>query len=529
MMTSDLTLVLSGHIRVPEAADMRPFWRGFIALQRRLPVRRKIRHIVAHSWSPEFAGLVRLVYAPDVELHDRRAFWSLDLVSASGRFVLSQRELNRLSDIWKSYTLEYVLGDALSRARAVHLLETLEVLGSPVLICRWDLDQIDEHERSQLVMDADLPDSYVYLSYSADVDEGYPDAWIVAEWDVAKKFGYFDEFVLKAILRENNYLKHVCVSGWPRALSKARYGKFRGHRLGPRAHTLVSRVVEFVAMHSRGVGFLDRVLRGVIDSCQVGVDSPALTAENSCIAKRSLFSQTLPVSLALNSRALLKYFFASERLREKTRFLTSKDFDNVETQYGQIINPQPLVLLVWNIDEDEGRAIERLVKLSPLTVSAVIVIGVEVRAWVPGGDGKWGCSSLRPDSDSLKDRLMCALGTAVKEVGEALPIVVLPSLDVYLSCKDWFYFNALIKFIIFRNLDYVGMDNNYDGTPSLDFPDLYIAKGSVFLSRSLAASTVRGFRSLVREADAELMAVSPISEKMQAGFAVVAKNGGLFL
>jgi len=37
MRGAELTLILSGHLRRPQSADLRPFWQGFIELQRKLP------------------------------------------------------------------------------------------------------------------------------------------------------------------------------------------------------------------------------------------------------------------------------------------------------------------------------------------------------------------------------------------------------------------------------------------------------------------------------------------------------------
>ena len=43
MAAANLTLVLSGHLRRPESADLRPFWRGFIELQKKLPAGKSVR------------------------------------------------------------------------------------------------------------------------------------------------------------------------------------------------------------------------------------------------------------------------------------------------------------------------------------------------------------------------------------------------------------------------------------------------------------------------------------------------------
>jgi hypothetical protein len=64
MATAELTLVLSGHLCRPQSADLRPFWRGFIELQKKLPSGKPVSQIVAHSWNPGLASLAYAAYAP---------------------------------------------------------------------------------------------------------------------------------------------------------------------------------------------------------------------------------------------------------------------------------------------------------------------------------------------------------------------------------------------------------------------------------------------------------------------------------
>ena len=112
MPNGELTLVLSGHLCRPQSADLRPFWCGFIELQRRLPMSKKVGQIVVHSWNPELANLARVVYAPHAECHETQpCFYPefVQLVDPPERFELG---LDRLNSTWKNVSLQSVLGNA---------------------------------------------------------------------------------------------------------------------------------------------------------------------------------------------------------------------------------------------------------------------------------------------------------------------------------------------------------------------------------------------------------------------------------
>jgi hypothetical protein len=526
MSEVDLTLVLSGHLCRPESADMRPFWRGFIELQRKLPSSRKVRHIAAHSWNPELADLARFVYGSDVERHESQNSFSPEFVNSIDPPDLFELGLDRLNSTWRNVSLQTVLGNARSRARAVQLLEKLPVSEGQVLLTRWDLGQTGSVYVNQLVVDVGLPNEYLYFAYYPQVDEGYADMWILGPWALVNRFGKFDEFVLNSLSGKNAYLAQFCETGWPYVWADTPNVTIQRHPIGRRIHRIAVSFGESVVRRTGRGNLLSRLLSRSLRPLKRALDSPFLTAENSYIPEASRLPKVFPKYVALNIHALLKYFILTKDLRQRTRFIAHDDFE-IASQSGQVINPQPLLLLIWDMDEDEETALNRLLVGSPLPVAAVIHVAEVVRIWKSDKRASLPIS-INPNSCSSRDSLLCALDFAEQELGGLLPYVIMPTVGDYLSCTDWFYLNALLKFIAFKNLDYVGLNSNDIGKPSLQFPDLSLARGGAVFSLRSAMGTVSGVHSLVNSDVTELADLCDRINKMQIEFPAVCKDKVLF-
>jgi hypothetical protein len=527
MPNDELTLVLSGHLCRPQTADLRPFWRGFIELQRKLPTSRKVGQIVVHSWNPELAGLARAVYAPHAECHETQPCFYPEFVhriDPPDRFELG---LDRLNSTWKNVSLQSVLGNARSRAKAVQLMDKLPDQAGQVLVTRWDLGQTGSAQVNQLVADAAMPASHLYLSYFSEVDEGYADMWLLAPWAIARRFGDFDAFVLDALEGKNAYLKEFSESGWPRARKKTRYEDAISHPVGQRAHALASRLIGAIRSRALGGTLPERVLRRLTGPIQRFLERPPLTAENSCVMGLEAAPRTFPSFMALNIHALLKYFILSEGLREQTRFLTREDFE-ISMLSGQLINPQPVVLLLWGGDDD-GQALSRLVEGSPLPLDAVYLLGGgAARVWTPAPDGSGAMRVLAPGAGSDRDRLSCALADVANQAGESAPVLIMPTAAAFLNCQDWYYLNALLKHIAWRQQPYVGLNGGQSVKVSMEFPGLSMARGGGAFSLNMAAGTAGGIRPFLDASDLTLNGLSERADRMLLEFPVVVKDGGLF-
>lgn len=525
MTGNELTLVLSGHLCRPHSADLRPFWRGFIELQKKLPSSKPVHQVVVHSWNPELADLAQVVYAPQVACHEHQGCFYpefIQRIDPPDRFELG---VDRLNSTWKNVSIQSVLGNARARSRAVQLMEKLPVAEGQVLITRWDLGQTGSSQVNQLVADASLPEEYLYLSYFSEVDEGYADMWLLAPWELARRFGSFDEFVLESLAGGNGYLESFSATGWPRARSKTRYQVWLSHPIGQRAHVLVSRILQALQYRSQGAALLQRVVRRLIAPVQRFLAQPPLTAENSCSPCAEAKPHVFPAFLALNIHALLKYFILSVGLRERTRFISYEDFA-IEAQSGQLLNPQPIVLIIGDSDE---AAVARLLAESPLPFVAIYQLtDTAVREHVPEGQGKWESRLLQAKSNTPRGQMDCALAAASSHFGDVNSLLIMPTVERFLGCADWFYLNALAKFIAWRQIGYVGLDCVGRGRPHLEFPDVEMVRGSGAFSLAMAAGTVAGVRAFLDSTDGELVDLCDRAERMQLEFPVVVKSRKLF-
>lgn len=525
MATAELTLVLSGHLCRPQSADLRPFWRGFIELQKKLPSGKPVSQIVAHSWNPGLASLAYAAYAPQKECHENQAcfypefIWQID---PPDRF---ERGVDRLASTWKNVSFQSVLGNARSRSRAVQLLDGLPSTKGQVLMTRWDLGQTGSEQVNQLVADSALPEDYIYLSYFSEVDEGYADMWLLAPWTDASRFYRFDKFVLDSLTGQNRYLELFSGGSWPRALAKTRFEAWSANPVGQRIHILVTKLLQNLQNYSQESSLLRRVIGRLVTPILSFLSRPPVTAENSCVPGFQLRPPVFPEFLALNIHALLKYFILSEGLRERIRFLTHEDFD-IAAESGQLINPQPIVLIIHEADD---LATARLMTESPLPLGAVFLMGAGVvHQHIPDEQGEWNSTVLYPTSPAPRDLMACAFAALNRLPEKALPILVMPTVKRYLGCTDWFYLNALVKYLAWSQLGYVGLECCQTGKPHLDFPDLQVVRGGGGFSLRIAAGNADGIRAFLDVADPGLTELSDRADRMLLEFLVLAKDRSLF-
>ncbi len=526
MATAELTLVLSGHLRRPNSADLRPFWQGFIELQKKLPKSKPVRQIVAHSWNPELGSLADFVYKPTARTHERQKLFYPEFLNLIEPPDLFERGLDRPKSTWKNVSIQSILGNVKSRAWAIKLLDELPSSGGQVLITRWDLGQTGSKQVNQLVADASLPENYLYLSYFSEVDEGYADMWILAPWADARRFSSLDSFVLDALAGKNNYLELFVRRGWPRARIKTHFEVLSNFPIWHHFRKLTIKLFkELQHRVEKGSNLQKRIARFLIKISHRFLFRPPITAENSCVPGHEVCLPIYPSFQALNIHALLKYFILSEGLRDRVRFLTNDDF-NIVTQTGQLINPQAIVLF---LHAAEACQIGNLLVQSPLPLHAVYVMDSQVVHQHIFDDQKgWSSVELCAAGDSRRDLMTLAFEMERRRNQKPIPVLVMPSIDRYLGCSDWSYMNALIKYIAWSQTDYVGLETSREGKQHLDFPGLQLVMGAGVLSLNLAAGTLAGIRTLLDIADPDLKEISNRTEKMQLEFPVVVNEVALF-
>ena len=524
MKGSGLTLVLSGHLCRPQTADHRTFWHGFIELQRRLPADKKVEKIVAHSWNPELADLVSNVYAPNADRHEHQRCFHPEFASRidpSDRFAgAADNKSGFLGD-----PIQYLLEDARSRARAIQLLDETQAGQGQVLIVRWDLWQASDSRASRVVADASLPEEYVYLPYASDVDEGYDDSWILAPMHLARRFVAFDSFVLDSLSGKNQYLELFTKKGWPRARAKSRWETFRAHPIWRKLAEIPLIFSQAVWRRSQGRGFIQKVTRKVMGPMHRHLERPPLTAENSCMPGFEKKLPVFPALRAVNNNALLKYFLLSEGMRGCARFLTDEDFE-LAAASGQLIRPQQVVLLVR---QGDAATLPRLKLESRLPLAALFHLGgSQVTEHLRDEKGDWSTRVLEPKSSGLRDQLSCGLSAAARSGLEKTPVLIIPSIDEYLGCTDWYFLNALLKYIAWRDVGYVRMETQGGGSPHPEFPELKLVQGNGALSFRSAAGTVAGIQEYLEVADSDLQGLAHRASTMRLEFPALAKEMRLF-
>lgn len=526
MQTSDLTLLISGHIIRPQSADMRPFWAGFIELQKKLPIDKTVSKIAVHSWNPELASLAQLVYEPNVQRHDRQDLFYPEFMMMIDPPDLFEKNLNRLKSTWKNVSIQSVLGNARSRARSVALLDELSSPRGQVLITRWDLGQTGSRQVNQLIFDTSLPENYLYLSYFSEIDEGYADMWLIASWNDARLFSCFDQFVSESLEGRNDYLSLFTGGNWPRARAKTRHELFWNHQVLKRVKNLNFKLCSLAQKNVIGRFSLHFFLiHRIIKMMQSFTLYTNLTAENSFLPPHKYQIPRFPNYQALNIHALLKYFILSKGLRDRVRFLNQNDFDLTATS-GQLINPESIILIVHEAD---NVAIKSILNDSPLPLSAVYWNDSgNVRRYIPSGNGIFNAKILQKKTTSSRDFLACAINAELLRKSGSSTILIMPNVQKYLNCTDWYYLNALAKYIKWSQKSYIGLKPGIEGQPNPEFPDLNSVKGKGVFSLNIAAGTLQGLQKYVEIADADLTDVSVRADKMLLEFTVVNKGDGLF-
>lgn len=523
-----LTLILSGNIREQQLEDLRPFWQGFIELQSRIPSKKAVTQIVVHSWNPDLADLVRIVYAPIVEQHEDQDNFPWDSIqrpTAVGCFDYSNYS-NK--SFFQDKSLRPILLGIYSRALAVRLIELLPKRGKQVLLSYWDAGTLGDKTAQRLIIDISLPEEFLYLHYSSDIDKGYPDSWLLAPLDIARQFGKFDNFVHDALASQNEYLKILNQSWRPNFWDKCRHAFDTLNSTRRKYQDKVLKITKDYIDSLNIDGFFPAIMRKFFRLIQRGLTQSAISAENSCLTDSNRIRQLFPRPLKLESPTLLKYFIYFNGLRDRLRFLDETDFE-INLESGQLINPQSIIIIFFsevNLDNDEK--LSRLVTISPLPLAGIyqIVNGV-VKQYSLSDNGRWSSNNIKTSSGSLRDQMLVALKFAKNNFSESLPVLILPTINHYLECTDRYYLNALMKYIVWRKLDYVALNCNRIGQEQIDFPGLYIVSIEIRPTLS-AAGTINGLHSFFDGLSVEIVNSSIEQYRSAREFPAICSNPKLF-
>lgn len=517
-----MVVVLSGYL----PNDILSFWRTFIELQARLPTNKVVTEIIAHSLNPELTDLIWLTYAPKIVQYDECQKYYDNITRRIDAGSLNVSQDSPINLAMQSESVRTTLCNAFSRASAIRLLDKLPAQNCQVLMAYWDLMGSDSTQLNQIVTDPSLPLNYLYLSYSSDVEMGYSDSWILASWEIARRFCDFDQFVLDAFMGKNNYLEYFLKTGWPYSQSQPYYRsillplivrKLRSASVKSVRDALIS-----LEGNLRGDNFFRRILRRLLRPIYLFLTQPLETAENSCLVKSRRWGNVFSESLAINIRPLLKYFVIFNKMRDRVRFLTTEDFEIVG-QSGQIINPQHIILVVF-----ESGDISLQLSSSPFPIAAVYqVADGRVQEYFLDGAGNWSSTIIQPIVNTLKGQLHCVLSAAESRTHIPVPLLIVSSVSQYLKCVDWFYLNALMKFSVWKELDYVSLASTIIGKSYLEFPDILIVQNNT-LSLFPSLGSISGIRRLLDNPNFELSAEYELKGTVAIQFLATSKIGNLF-
>jgi hypothetical protein len=495
--SSGLTLILSGNIFNQQSTDLRPFWQGFIELQSRISSKKPVRQIVAHSWNPDLADLVRIVYAPQIERHEKHDDFSWDSIHHLTTTDYFAECCNYDKSLLKEGSIWPMQLEAQSRSLAVRLMEQLPEKQNQVLLSCWDVGRLGYETANKLIVDISLPEDYIYLSYSSDIDMGYPDIWVLAPLDIARQFASFDKFAVDTLSSQNDYLLLLNKTWHPHYWAKFLHRIFLLNLVRRKFQVKALKVTKDFLESSNIDGLFPAIIRRFLRVIQRTLAQSCITAENSCLTSINRVMQVFPKPLTINSATLLKYFIHFNRLRDRTRFLTEEDFE-VNFESGQLINPQPIIIIFYaDVDVDLDAEVSRLITRSKLPLAGIYQLynGV-VMEYLLDSQGEWDSVIKTTLTGSLNNQILGTLRVAHNHFAGSLPTLLLPSIDYYLRCTDQFYLNALMKYIAWYRLDYVALDCSLRGSVQLDFPDLYMMTSGK-LSIVPAAGTVNGLHSFL--------------------------------
>jgi hypothetical protein len=525
MTDSGLTLVLFGYLCRPQSASLLAFWLGFIELQRTLPSEKRVEKIVTHTWNIELADLAEHVYGTQTNHHQNQRYFYPKVLNRSEIFDSSAANVVGGPTL-STASIQNLLADAQSRTRAIQLLDESSTLPEQLLCVRWDLRRADDSKANRIVIDASLPEEYIYLSYSSNVDEGYDDTWIIAPIYLARRLREFDSFLMASLSGKNQFLNLFTKQGWPRARVKSSWQNILSHSICQKLAEVSLNISQVIWCRFQGGGFIHRVVRKMLGPIYRYLERPPLTVENSCLPSFGYKRPVFPYSKAVRNSSLFKYFILSEGLRNRVRFLVDGDFE-VAASSGQVICPQKVVLFVW---QAEPITILSLKSQSLLPLAAIYNLGSQqVFEYLLDDHGRWNINVLEPESSALEDRLSCGLSAAARASLDKVPVLITPSIEEYLACSDWYYLNALVKYISWRDLGYVCLVNQGCGMPHPEFPNLQIVeRGECPLSLRLAAGTISGIQEFLKVANYDLRNRSSMVATALLEFPVLAKEKKLF-
>ncbi len=453
-------LVISGQIVRENSANLMNFWRGFINIQNAIYDIDELK-IVAHSWNPEFDELIKSVYNVDILESEKQSSFVkeyMPLLNPVNRF---ENGLKRFKSTWKRVSYQAILGNAKSRAKAIKLLDNLNLNeNQKVLAIRWDAGCSGSKEVHTIIYDCLLDENYFYTSYYSEVDEGYADMWFLAPYRYAQKFENYSDYVLECFSGKNGYFDNFTKSGWFLAISKNE----KLFIINQYKKALLNKILTKFPFNflKKTFPFLSNKIVGFQQRIKNIIEIPDITGENSLLFKTKTNVRFANYQ-ALNNHAILKSFINSVGLRKHIRFLDIKDFENL--QKGQMINPVEFCYVIYSHSSFEDcweMAINQAKENLPKNCKKIYLVSEESQNTIDKFEKykKDGLELATYHSEAkYTDRLMEVFSKIQKEfqicyfVHEDMPLI---------SKVDQVYLNTLLHYMNNSNEFYIKLvDTGY--------------------------------------------------------------------
>jgi hypothetical protein len=314
-MKSNLPIVISGYARKPNCNNLKPFWSGFINIQKIQTEKKLVFY--CHTWNPELKDLINSVYRPKALKTELQPNYTLKYFNLK-TLGFFEENFKRVKSPWKNISFQSIFGYAESKEKSIMLLINDNKFSSyeNIISTRWDLGCTGSKEVNTLIYDDSLPEKYIYLPYYRGIEEGYADMWFVIPKIRLNAFRSLKSLFEKSLFGKNNYLDAFTNKGW------------------------------FISDNRRWTQEFLFKLRERFDGSFIGNflnNKIFISQENKfLVTSKRIF----PRYQALNIHALVKYFFYVNKLRKITRFLDINDFSKKTYIQDTLINPLNLTIVI---------------------------------------------------------------------------------------------------------------------------------------------------------------------------------------
>jgi hypothetical protein len=169
-----------------------------------------------------------------------------------------------------------------------------------------------------LNIDFSLPKGYLYFTYDINTDFGYSSKLIWGSLELMSEFSGFKDLVSQCLSEQNDYIRTLTLDGWP--ISKKE--TFMKSKLLNLANFIIDLEITNRLFANRYVDKINSKLRRYLIRHE-----PSVELFGFRFSKINLC--TFDNSICWDIRSILKYFCLKKNLRDKIRFIATKDFYNI--------------------------------------------------------------------------------------------------------------------------------------------------------------------------------------------------------